>query len=91
MASSSLSDVGQRIVSSAIVQAVAEEIVMERFPGIENRPPKVLYGYILGTAALIQPGLEALAKAYKQASATPCGRAAAQYFLAVMLEAESEN
>lgn len=38
MASSSLPDVGQRIVSSAIVQAVAEDIVMEHFPGIEDRP-----------------------------------------------------
>jgi hypothetical protein len=90
MATSSFPNTNPRIVSSAIVQAVAEEVVLERFPGIEDRP-KVFYGYILGTAALIQPGLEALAKAYKQASATPCGRAAAQYFLSVMLETESEN
>ena len=85
-----LSNASQRIVSSAIVQAVAEEVVLERFPGIEHRP-KVFYAYMLATATLIQPGLEGLARAYKQASATPCGRAAAQYFLSVILETESEN
>ena len=90
MATQSIPNAGQRIVSSAVVQAVAEEIVLEQFPGIEDRP-RVFYGYILGTATLIQPGIEALARAYKQASATPCGRAAAQYFLSVILETESEN
>lgn len=89
MASSSLSDAGQRIVSSAIVQAVAEDIVLEHFPGIEDRP-KVFYGYILGTAALIQPGIEALAQAYKLACASPNGREGALRFLAVMMQVEGE-
>lgn len=88
--SSSLSNTGHRIVSSAIVQAVAEDIVLEHFPGIEDRP-KVFYGYILGTAALIQPGIEALAQAYKLACCSgPNGREGALRFLSVMLEAEGE-
>lgn len=89
MATSSLSNAGQRIVSSVIVQAVAEDVVLKRFPGIEDRP-KVFYGYILGTAALIQPGIEALAQAYKLACASPSGREGALRFLAVMLEAEGD-
>ncbi len=89
MASSSLSNTGHRIVSSAIVQAVAEDIVLEHFPGIEDRP-KVFYGYILGTAALIQPGIEALAQAYKLACTSPSGREGALRFLAVMLQVEGE-
>lgn len=86
---SSLSNAGQRIVSSAVVQAISEEVVIEQYPGIEDRPQ--FYSYILATAALIEPGVQALAMAYKQASATPCGRAAAQYFLGVILETESES
>ena len=85
----SLSNAGQRIVSSAIVEAVAEEVVLERFPGIEDRP-KVFYGYMRATASLIQPGIEALAQAYKLACASPSGREGALRFLSVMLEAEGE-
>ena len=89
MVASSLPNTNHRIVSSAIVQAVAEDIVLEHFPGIEDRP-KVFYGYILGTAALIQPGIEALAQAYKLACASPSGREGALRFLSVMLDAEGE-
>ena len=89
MATQSLPNAGQRIVSSAIVQAVAEDLVLEQYPGIEDRP-KVFYGYILGTAALIQPGIEALVQAYKLACASPSGRQGALRFLSVMLDAEGE-
>ena len=89
MVASSLPNTNHRIVSSAIVQAVAEDVVLEQYPGIEDRP-KVFYGYILGTAALIQPGIEALAQAYKLACSSPSGRKGALRFLSVMLEAEGE-
>ena len=85
----SLVNGSQRIVSSVIAEAVAEEVLLERFPGIEHRP-KVFYAYMLATATLIQPGLEGLARAYKQACSSPLGRDAALRFLSVVLETEAE-
>jgi len=89
MASVSLPQHQHRILDACTVQSVAEEVVMEQFPGIENKPRK-LWAYSLATAALIQPSLENLAQAYHQACRTPNGRLAALYFLSIVLEAESE-
>lgn len=89
MATPSLPSIGQRIVSSSIIQALAEDVVLEQYPGIEDRP-KVFYAYIRGTSALIQPGIEALAQAYKLACSSPSGRQSALRFLAVMLQVEGE-
>ena len=90
MASMSLPARQHRILDGGTVQAVAEEVVLEQHPGIDTKPRK-FYGFILATAALVQPDLEALAQAYRHACRTPTGRLAALYFLSVVLDTESEN
>ncbi len=87
MASTILSNESCRI-DARIVEGVAEEVVINRFQGIEDRPKK-FHAVVGATAALIAPALEDLAQAYRQACRTPCGRDAARVFLSNLLDAEA--
>lgn len=78
----------QQIIDPAILDDLAAEIVIERHPGIEDRP-KVFHAFTGATAVLIAPALENLAQAYKQACRGPCGRDAARLFLTNLLDAEA--
>lgn len=77
-----------RILDRTILDDLAAEVVISRFPGIEDRP-KVFFGFTSATAVLIAPDLESLAQAYRHACRTPCGRDAARLFLSNLLEAEA--
>lgn len=86
MAASSLAN-GSHRIDARILEGLAEEVTIARHPGIEDRP-KVFNAYTAATAALIQPSLDGLAEAYRQACRTPCGRDAARIFLSTLLESE---
>lgn len=86
MAASSLN--GSQLIDARILEDVAAEVVIGRFPGIEDRR-KVFNAYTAATAALIQPSLDGLAQAYRQACCSPFGRDAARLFLSNLLEAEA--
>lgn len=75
------------ILSTMVVEDVAAQIVIDSHPGIEDRP-KALDAFTRATAVLIQPHLENLVQAYRNACSTPSGRTAAQIFLTNLLEAE---
>lgn len=76
------------LIDARIIDDLAAEIVIQRHPGIEDRP-KAFHGFTVATVALIQPSLENLAQAYRQACLGPCGRDAARLFLSNLLEAEA--
>ena len=76
----------RHLLDSAIVEDLAEEIVIKRHPGIEDRPT-VFFGFTAATVALITPSLENLAQAYRQACRTRAGQDAARLFLANLLDA----
>ncbi len=78
----------QQIIDPAILDDLASEIVIGRHPGIEDRP-KVFHAFTGATVVLIQPSLENLVQAYRQACRGPCGRDAARLFLTNLLEAEA--
>lgn len=78
----------QQIIDRAILDDLAAEVVIGRFPGIEDRR-KTFNAYTAATAALIQPSLDGLAQAYRQACRSPFGRDAARIFLSNLLEAEA--
>lgn len=77
-----------RILDRTILDDLAAEVVISRFPGIEDRP-KAFRGFTGATAVLIGPSLEGLAQAYRQACRTPSGRDAAHLFLSRILEVEA--
>lgn len=77
----------QHLLDPAILDDLAAEVVISRFPGIEDRP-KAFHGFTGATAVLIGPSLENLAQAYRHACRTPCGRDAARLFLQNLLDAE---
>lgn len=87
MAAMSLTNESQ-LIDARILEDVAAEVVIGRFPGIEDRC-KVFSAYTAATAALIQPSLNELAQAYRHACGSPFGREAARFFLANLLEAEA--
>lgn len=87
MAISSLAN-ESKLIDARILEDVAAEVVIGRFPGIEDRC-KVFSAYTAATAVLIQPSLNELAQAYRHACGSPFGREAAQLFLANLLEAEA--
>lgn len=88
MATASLTNGSQHLLDPAILDDLAAEVVISRFPGIEDRP-KAFRGFTGATAVLIGPSLEGLAQAYRQACRTPSGRDAARLFLTNLLEAEA--
>lgn len=88
MATASLTNGSQHLLDPAILEDFAAEIVIQRHPGIEDRP-KVFHAFTGATAVLISPALENLAQAYRQACLGPCGRDAALLFLTNLLEAEA--
>lgn len=88
MARASLTNESQHLLDPAILEDLAAEIVIQRHPGIEDRP-KVFSGFTGATVVLIAPALENLAQAYRQACLGPCGRDAARLFLSNLLEAEA--
>lgn len=87
MAAMSLTNESQ-LIDARILEDLAAELVIGRFPGIEDRR-KAFSAYTAATAALIQPSLNGLAQAYRQACGSPFGREAAHLFLANLLEAEA--
>lgn len=76
------------LIDQAILEDVAAEITIAANDGIEDRP-KIFNAYAKANAALIQPTLEALVKAYIQACTTATGRAAARLFMQNLLDAEA--
>lgn len=89
MASVSLTNDSQ-LIDARILEDVAAEVVIGRFPGIEDRcKGKVFSAYTAATAALIQPSLNELAQAYRHACGSPFGREAARVFMTNLLEAEA--
>jgi hypothetical protein len=78
----------QHLVDPAILDDLAAEVVISRFPGIEDRP-RAFSGFTSATAVLITPALESLAQAYRQACRTPSGRDAAHLFISRILEVEA--
>lgn len=78
-----------RILDRTILDDLAAEVVISRFPGIEDRP-KVFHAFTDATAALIQPSLNDLALAYRKACRSPCGRDAARLFLSNLLAAAED-
>ncbi len=89
MARASLTNGSQHLLDPAIVEDLAAEIVIQRHgSGIEDRP-RAFHGFTVATVALIQPALENLAQAYRQACLGPCGRDVAQRFLENLLDAET--
>lgn len=78
----------QHLLDPAILEDLAAEIVIQRHPGIEDRP-KAFHAFTGATAVLIGPALENLTQAYRQACCGPCGRDAARLFLSNLLEAEA--
>jgi hypothetical protein len=90
MARTILSNESRRIIDPAILTGLAEDITLERHPGIADQPD----AFDARTSAmeeLISPVLEGLVQAYRQACATPYGREAAKRFLTNLLEAEMEG
>ncbi|MFA7292173.1 MAG: hypothetical protein WC023_07970 [Rhodocyclaceae bacterium] len=77
-----------QILPTTLVEDVASQIVIEAHPGLLEDRPKAFDAFTRATAVLIQPQLETLVQAYRNACSTPCGRAAAQIFLTNLLEAE---
>lgn len=88
MATASLTNGSQHLLDPAILDDLAAEVVISRFPGIEGRR-KAFHAFTGATAVLIGPSLENLAQAYRQACRTPSGRDAARLFLTNLLEAEA--
>lgn len=87
MATQILTNQSQRI-DQAILDGLAADVIAELHPGIEDRP-RVFSAFTAATAVLIQPPLEALVNAYRDACATRPGRAAARQFLENLLAAEA--
>lgn len=77
----------RQLIDAAILEDLAADITLAFHEGIEDRP-KAFDAFTRATVAMIQPGIEALARAYLQASATPAGRNAARAFLHNLLDAE---
>lgn len=75
------------IIDQAILEDLASEIIIDSHPGILDRPRKFA-AQTAATAAIIQPHLEALVHAYRQACETRSGGEAARRFLENMLSAE---
>lgn len=88
MARSSVANGGRQLIDQAILDDLAADLVAESHPGIEDRP-KLFSAFTTATAALIQPPLEALVLAYRQACTTTAGREAANRFLHNLLAAEA--
>lgn len=71
--------------SYVIDQAILEDLIIEIDPSLEERPEV----WTRATIAIVQPHLEALVSAYRNACKTHAGRRAAQLFLENMLAAEA--
>lgn len=78
----------RRVIDQAIIEALAAEVVLQANPDIEDQPV-VFDAFTRANAVLIQPHLEALVSAYRNASTTHAGRRIAQLFLENMLAAEA--
>jgi len=87
MAAVSLTNESQ-LIDARILEDVAAEVVVARWPGIEDRF-KVFNAYTTATAVLIQPSLNGLVQAYRQACSSPVGRDAARIFMTNLLESEA--
>lgn len=70
--------------SYVIDQAILEDLVTEIDPSLEGRPE----AWTRATIAIVQPHLEALVAAYRDACKTHAGGQAARLFLQNMLSAE---
>ncbi|MDO8465276.1 MAG: hypothetical protein Q7S46_08505 [Gallionella sp.] len=68
-----------------IDQVILEDLVVEVNPSLEERPDV----WTRATVAIVQPHLEALVSAYRNACKTHTGRLAAQLFLQNLLDAEA--
>lgn len=77
----------RKLIDVAVLDDLAAELVIEAFPGIEDRNKK-FHAFTRATAVLIQPPLEALVEAYRNACKTRAGREAARRFLENVLAAE---
>lgn len=89
MARNSLANDSRQIIDESILEELAADIVAESHPGLEDRRPKVFNAFTAATACLIQPHVEALAQAYRNACRTHAGGEAARRFLENMLSAEA--
>lgn len=78
----------RQIIDQAILEDLAAETTIETHPGIEDRPD-VFFAFTAANAALIQPALESLVQAYRNACTTTAGRVAARLFLQNLLDAEA--
>lgn len=78
----------RQLIDSAILEDLAAEMVIDAFPGIEDHNKK-FHAFTRATACLIQPPLEALVVAYRDACQTRAGGEAARRFLENMLSAEA--
>lgn len=76
------------VIDQTILEDIAAEIVIDANPGIEERNKK-FHAFTRATACLIQPPLEALVAAYRDACKTRTGGEAARHFLENMLSAEA--
>lgn len=77
----------RQFIDAAILNDLASDLVIEAFPGIEDHNKK-FHAFTQATAVLIQPPLEALVVAYRNACKTRAGSEAAKRFLENMLAAE---
>lgn len=78
----------QLIIDPAILDGLAEDVVVQLHPCIADRP-NAFHAFVAAHAALLREPLDALADAYRQAAGTPAGRLAARQFLSTLLESEA--
>lgn len=88
MATAILPNGSKPIIDAAILEDLVAEATIETYPDIEDRP-NVFSAFTAANAALIQPHLEALVSAYREACTTTTGRIAARLFLTNLLDAEA--